>query len=579
MPGGLRTFPSAEALRRPPFGLPDLVVILGALALLIALARVGSGTLVAFVPHKHLVPHVDLAPRMLPYYAARSTLRMFVALIWSLLFTFAYGYAAAHSRRAERVLIPLLDVLQSVPVLGFLTITVTGFIALFPGSLLGLEFASIFAIFTAQVWNMTFSFYQSVRSIPKELEEIAALYRLSLWERFAKIEVPFGMVGLVWNSMMSFGGGWFFLAASEAISVANSNYTLPGVGSYVAAAVVQKNVLALVWAALTIAIVIVIVDQLFWRPVVAWADKFRFEQSAAASAPASWVYDILRAARVPRLVGRALAPAAEFVNRALARLTPARERLRTGDRRVLGDRAFNAILAVALALLAFYIGRFMLTSLGLREIGHSLVLGVVTMLRVAVLIVVSTLIWVPAGVAIGFHPRLARALQPVAQFLASFPANILFPFATLAFIAYHVPINYGCILLMALGAQWYVLFNAIAGAQGVPTELREMASDLRVRGRLRWLRLIIPGVFSSWVTGAITASGGAWNASIVSEVVTWGSTTLVATGLGAYITDATVKGNGAREALGICVMSLFVVTINRLLWRRLYAYAQTRFSL
>ncbi len=579
MPGALRTFPSAEALRRPPFGLPDLVVVLGALALLVALARIGSGTLVTFVPQKHLVPHVDLAPRLLPYYAARSTLRMFVALAWSLLFTFAYGYAAAHSRRAERVLIPLLDILQSVPVLGFLTITVTGFIALFPGSLLGLEFASIFAIFTAQAWNMTFSFYQSVRSIPKDLEETASLYRLSLWERFVKIEVPFGMVGLVWNSMMSFGGGWFFLAASEAISVANSSYTLPGIGSYVAAAVVQKNVPALVWAAVTIALVIVIVDRLFWRPVVAWADKFRFEQSAAASQPQSWVYDILRAARVPRLAARAFAPIAETVNRALARLTPARERLRVGDRHAPSDRAFNAILVIAVVLLLFYLARFMLMTLGPREIGHGITLGAATMLRVAVLIVLSTLIWVPAGVAIGFHPRLARALQPVAQFLASFPANIVFPFATLAFIAYRVPINYGCILLMALGAQWYVLFNTIAGAQSVPTELREMAADLRVHGSLRWQRLIIPGVFSSWVTGAITASGGAWNASIVSEVVTWGSTTLTATGLGAYITEATAKGDGAREALGICVMSLFVVTINRFVWRRLYAYAQARFSL
>ena len=228
-------------------------------------------------------------------------------------------------------------------------------------------------------------------------------------------------------------------------------------------------------------------------------------------------------------------------------MTPARERLSTGDRHVRGDRVFNAILIVALVLLAFYVARFMLMSLGLREIGHSLALGVATMLRVAVLIALSTLVWVPAGVAIGFHPRLARVLQPVAQFLASFPANIVFPFATLAFITFRVPINYGCILLMALGAQWYVLFNTIAGAQSVPTELREMASDLRVGGRLRWRRLIIPGMFSSWVTGAITASGGAWNASIVSEVVTWGGTTLTATGLGAYITDATSKGNGAAR--------------------------------
>jgi NitT/TauT family transport system permease protein len=554
-------------------------VILGALALLTAFARIGSGTLVAFVPQRHLVPHVDLAPRFLPYYAARSTLRMFVALVWSLLFTFAYGYAAAHSRRAQRVLIPLLDILQSVPVLGFLTITVTGFIALFPGSLIGLELASVFAIFTAQAWNMTFSFYQSLRAIPQDLTEVASLYNLSLWERFVKLEVPSSMVGLVWNSMMSFGGGWFFLAASEAISVGNTNYTLPGIGSYVAAAVLQKNVAALIWAAVTIAIVIVVIDQLFWRPIVAWSDKFRFEQSAAASQPVSWVYDIIRSAHVLKMMTRIWAPLAEVVNRALARVTAVRPSLRRERGSPTGDYAFNSALIVALLILGAYIAHFMLVTVGLPEVGRTFLLAAATMARVLLLVVVATLIWVPAGVAIGFHPRLARALAPVAQFLASFPANILFPFATLAFIRFRIPINFGCILLMALGAQWYVLFNAIAGAQSIPTELREMAADLRVHGWLRWRRLIIPGVFSSWVTGAITASGGAWNASIISEVVTWGSSTLVASGLGAYITEATGKGDGAREALGICVMSLFVVTINRLVWRRLYAYAQTRLSL
>jgi NitT/TauT family transport system permease protein len=536
----------------------------------IALARIGSGTVVAFVPKEHLVPKVSLDPRNLPYYAARSTLRMFVALLWSVLFTFAYGYAAAHSRRAERVLIPLLDILQSVPVLGFLTITITGFIALFPGNLLGLEFASIFAIFTAQAWNMTFSFYQSLRSIPKELEEAGALYGLSAWERFTKIEIPSGMVGLVWNAMMSFGGGWFFLAASEAISVGNQNYTLPGIGSYVAAAVVAKDVRALLLSALTIAVVIVVIDQLFWRPVVAWADKFRFEQSAAASQPTSWVYDIIRAAHLPALAGRAWAPIGEICNRWLSRLTRPAQQLRDAVRDPRSNAIYNGIVLLALIGIVCYIAWFLIDS-------H--VLGFFTMVRVFILIALSTVVWVPLGVAIGFHPRLARALQPVVQFLASFPANIVFPFATLAFIAYRIPINWGCILLMALGAQWYVLFNTIAGAQGIPTELREMTADFEVTGALRWKRFIIPGIFSSWVTGAITASGGAWNASIVSEVVTWGDTTLHASGLGAYITEATGKGDGGREALGIVVMSIYVVAVNHLVWRRLYAYARERFAL
>jgi NitT/TauT family transport system permease protein len=573
------TYPSLDALRRLPVRPADIVVILGALALLIALARVGSGTVVAFVPQKHLVPHVSVDPRYLPYYAARSTLRMFVALIWSVLFTFAYGYAAAHSRRAERILIPLLDILQSVPVLGFLTITITGFIALFPGSLLGLEFASIFAIFTAQVWNMTFSFFQSLRSIPKELDEAAALYDLSPWERFTKIEIPSGIVGLVWNGMMSFGGSWFFLAASEAISVGNQNYTLPGVGSYVAAAVIDKNIPALVWAALTIAIVIVVVDQLFWRPVVAWADRFRFEQSAAAEPPRSWVYDIIRAAHIPTIVARAWAPVGEVFNRTLARLSRPSQMLRSAVSAPAANTAYNVAVVVALAAIVAYIVYFLVSARVVGDVPHVFALGFFTMLRVFILIVFSTLVWVPLGVAIGFNPRLARGLQPLVQFLASFPANIVFPFATLGFIAYHIPINWGCILLMALGAQWYVLFNTIAGAQSIPTELREMTADIEVTGWLRWKRFIIPGIFASWVTGAITASGGAWNASIVSEVVSWGNTTLTAAGLGAYISAATAKGDWGREALGIVVMSVFVVIVNRLVWQRLYDYAKVRFSL
>ncbi len=573
------TYPSLDALRRLPVRPADIAVILGALALLIALARIGSGTTVAFVPQKHLVPQVSLDPRDLPYYAARSTLRMFVALIWSVLFTFAYGYAAAHSRRAERVLIPLLDILQSVPVLGYLTITITGFIALFPGSLLGLEFSSIFAIFTAQVWNITFSFYQSLRSIPKELDEAASLYGLSAWERFTKIEIPSGMVGMVWNGMMSFGGSWFFLAASEAISVGNQNYTLPGIGSYVAAAVVDKNIPALFYATITIAVVIVVIDQLFWRPMVTWSDRFRFEQSASAIPPSSWVYDIISAAHLPAMIARAWAPIGEFFNRAISKLTAAPKTHRSGSQETVGYRIYNIVVPLAVIAIVAYIVYFLISAKVIGDIPRVFELGFFTLLRVFSLIALSTVVWVPLGVAIGFNPRLAHALQPVVQFLASFPANIVFPFATLAFIAYHIPINFACIILMALGAQWYVLFNTIAGAQSVPTELREMTADLEVKGWLRWKRFIIPGIFASWVTGAITASGGAWNASIVSEVVTWGNTTLTAAGLGAYITEATAKGDSGRLALGIVVMSIFVVVVNRLLWRRLYDYAKVRFAL
>ena len=571
------TYPTPEAVRRPPFAITDLIVILGALTLLAVVAKVGAGFLAGFTPPATM-PRIDLDPRNLPYYAARSTLRMFIALGWSIVFTLGYGYAAARSRLAERVLVPLLDILQSVPVLGFLSITVTGFIALFPGSLLGLEFASIFAIFTSQVWNMTFSFYQSLRALPQELTEASTLFRLPAWQRFIKLELPSATIGLVWNGMMSFGGGWFFVAASEAISVLNQHYTLPGIGSYLAAAVEARNISALGYAVLTIAVVIIVVDQLFWKPVVAWSDRFRLEQSAAVEPPRSWLYDLVRATNIYRLVRRAIRPLGAFVNRSMSTMTSAVKPVRIVRWGAAADAAYNTALIALVAGLIFAGARFVVVTVGPAEVGKVCLLGLATLGRVVLLVTFATLVWTPVGVAIGFNPKLARLMQPVAQFLASFPANFVFPFATLAFIRLHISINWGSILLMALGAQWYILFNAIAGAQSIPTELREMADNFEVRGWHRWRALIIPGIFASWVTGAITASGGAWNASIVSEVVSWGSTKLTASGLGTYIANATSNGDWPRIALGVSVMALYVVALNRLLWRRLYRFAEARFA-
>jgi len=574
-----QTFPSPDALRRRPFGLADVVVFAGALGLLVIIAQVGAGAIVRFVP-PDVVPSIDLNPINLPYYVARSTLRMFIALGCSFLFTFVYGYAAAHSRRAEQVLIPLLDILQSVPVLGFLSITVTGFIALFPGSLLGLEAASIFAIFTGQAWNMAFAFYQALRTIPKELDEAAQLYRFSRWQRFRMIEVPTSMIGLIWNAMMSFGGGWFFIAASEAISVLNQHYTLPGIGSYVAAAIVAQNLSALGWAAVTIAVVIVLVDQLFWRPLVAWADKFKLEQSAAAEAPQSWLLDLLRAARLPRRIAVFFAPLGELINRLLAWLSqPRAPRAIDPTRQRMFDRLYTMILIVLVVGLLTLGVTFIVDNVGWAEVGRALLLGLATLGRVLVLVVLSTLIWVPIGVLIGFNPRLSRLLQPLVQFLSSFPANFVFPFATLFFIRTGVSLNWGSLLLMSLGAQWYILFNVIAGAQSVPTDIREMAANMGIHGWQRWRQIIIPAIFAAWVTGAITASGGAWNASIVSELVSWGATTLKAAGLGAYIAAATAVGDWPRIVLGVGIMSMYVVGLNRLVWRRLYTLAEQKFRL
>jgi len=573
----MKTFPTIETLKRAPFGLADVAVILGTLTILALITYLGSGLIVQFQPPT-IVPEIDLDPRNLPYYAGRSTLRMFIALFFSTIFTFAYGYVAANSARAEKVLIPLLDILQSVPVLGFLSITVTGFIALFPGSLLGLEAASIFAIFTSQVWNMTFSFYQSLRTIPKELDEATRLYKLSRWQRFTKLELPSAAVGLLWNAMMSFGGGWFFVAESEAISVLNQEYTLPGIGSYVATAIAQENLSALVWAVATIAVVIISVDQLFWRPLVAWSDKFRLEQSASSEAPESWVYDLLTKARIPRLVGNFLAPVTDRIDQYLSnlsRLLPPS----ANENELKNDRWFNFILWIVVGVLVAWALQFIVTTVGFAEVVKVFGLGCLTMLRVLVLLVFATLVWTPVGVRIGFEPKLAKLLQPIVQFLAAFPANFIFPFATLFFIRSGISINWGSILLMSLGAQWYILFNSIAGAQSIPTDLREMAAGIGLKGWKKWQKLIIPGIFSAWVTGGVTACGGAWNASIVSEVVSWGAISLKAEGLGAYIAQATTIGDWARITLGIATMSLFVVGINRIFWRRLYHLAETKYHL
>jgi NitT/TauT family transport system permease protein len=575
-----RMIPAPGSLRRPmAFGLADVAVILGALVLLALIARVGAGAFVAFVPPRN-VPAISLDPRQLPYYAARSTLRMFIALGASFAFTFAYGYAAARSRYAERVLIPLLDILQSVPVLGFLSITVTGFIALFPGSLLGLEAASIFAIFTSQAWNMAFSFYQSLRTLPRDLSEATAAYGLPLWQRFVRLEVPAAMIGLIWNAMMSFGGGWFFLAASEAISVLNTSYTLPGIGAYVATAVTARDIPALGYAVLTMAVVVVSVDQLFWRPILAWADKFRLEQNAAADVPQSWVFDLIQQSRIVPVIGRGIAPAGDALTAMLSSLGEMRVGKTLGPRAAATvDRVYSALLVVLVAALVVTGVHFILTTVGFAEVARVALLGFFTLVRVMVLLTFASLIWTPIGVAIGFNPRLAGYLQPLALFFASFPANFIFPVATIAFIRFGISINYGSILLMALGSQWYILFNSIAGASSIPTDLREMADDVGLHGWQRWRRLIVPGIFSSWVTGGITASGGAWNASIVSEVVTWGSSTLTATGLGAYIAQATTTGDWPRITLGVGMMSIYVVGVNRLLWRRLYGLAERKYHL
>ncbi|WP_328308370.1 ABC transporter permease subunit [Streptomyces sp. NBC_00442] len=571
--------PASRSAGRPArLSWVDAVIAAAVLVLFYVVLHVGHGTTVRFSTDQSI--KVDTDPSQLPYDAARSLLRMFIALAASIVFTFVYALAAAKSRRLERVLIPALDILQSVPVLGFLTVAVSGFVALFPGSLLGLECASIFAIFTSQAWNMTFGFYHSLTSLPRELDELSRSFGFTRWMRFWQVELPSGMIGLVWNGMMSFGGGWFFLVASEAISVNNKDYALPGVGSYAGAAIADGDLGKVGWAILTMAVMVIGVNFLFWRPLTAWAEKFKNEQSEASEVQRSVVLGFLRRSHWPRLLGKLFRPVGRTLSR-VGRIFGTDDRPLAVDpaRRRTGDIVF-AVVAGALILWGLFdLGRYLHDETGLGVFGEPLLLGLATLARVVVLVAAATVIWVPVGVRIGFSPRLTRIAQPVVQVLASFPANFLFPLAVWFFLKTGLSINIGGILLMALGAQWYILFNTIAGAMSIPSDLREAMDDLGVRGWQRWKRLILPGVFPAYVTGGITASGGAWNASIVAEVVTFGGTTLTATGLGAYIAQATASGDFPHLLAGVAVMSLYVVALNRLLWRRLYRLADTRFVL
>ncbi|WP_158888825.1 ABC transporter permease [Amycolatopsis anabasis] len=575
----LRSFPSRDVLSRPRSSVADVLVFVGAAALMWLLVRLMHGVSVPW--DEATAPStVSTDPAELPYYAARSLLRMFVALAISLVFTFVYATAAARLRRAEKVLLPVLDILQSVPILGFLSVTITGFIALFPGSQLGLECASIFAIFTSQAWNMTFAFYHSLVSQPREVDEAARLLRLSRWQRFWRVDVPSGMIPLVWNGMMSFGGGWFFLVASEALSVNNKHFALPGVGAYVAAANEEGRLDRVLLAMAVMVIMVVGVNVLFWRPLTAWAERFRVEESEAAEAPRSVVLNLLRRSRIPAFLARVFGWLVAPLDRIMGVFGLADHPLRTSPvRRRIGDVAFAVVVLAAIGYGVVRAVGYVAVTAGFGEVGHALLLGLVTFGRVIVLVVVATLVWVPIGVWIGLNPRISRLAQPVVQVLASFPANFLFPLATGVLVATGISLDWGGILLMSLGAQWYILFNVIAGASAIPNDLREAAADLRLPRALWWRKLVLPAIFPSYVTGGITAAGGAWNASIVAEIVSYGSTTLTATGLGAYISDATSTGNAPHILIGVVVMSLYVVGLNRLFWRRLYALAERRFSL
>jgi NitT/TauT family transport system permease protein len=520
---------------------------------------------------------LSLDPLHLPEYAARTTLRMFVALGLSLVFTLTYSTWAAKRPAAGKLLIPILDILQSVPILGFISITVVFFMSLAPGRVLGAELAAVFAIFTSQAWNMAFSFYQSLRTVPAELSEAADSFHLSPWMRFWQLEVPFALPGLIWNTMMSMSGGWFFVVASEAISVGNTHVALPGMGSYIALAIERSDLRAIGWAIVTMLVVILLYDQLIFRPLVAWVDGLRFEQEASGHRPRSWALTVMRRSRLVSTPSAAFYAAVRWTSWAMP--IGSAGSVRKLSARGMGDPLWFAVIVAIIGLALWRVAGFLIGETSLRDVTEVASLALLTMLRVFVLIALASLIWVPIGVWVGLRPRVMEVVQPIAQFLAAFPANLLFPVAVYGIVAWRLNPDVWLSPLMILGTQWYILFNVVAGAATIPGELRYAAQNFQVRGWLWWRTMALPAVFPYYVTGAITASGGSWNAAIVAELASWGKTRLEAHGLGAYIAEATAAGDFHRIVLGIATMSLCVVAINRSFWRPLYYYAERRFRL
>ncbi len=558
----------------------DVIALALIFAGFIAVARTSHAMTLPITAPQSTVVSLDYS--LLPSYALRTTIRMLAAMAASLLFTFTYATLAAKSARAERILIPILDVLQSVPILGFLSFTVTFFLALFPGSTLGAECAAIFAIFTSQAWNMAFSFYQSLRTVPHELDEAAQSFQLSAWQKFWQLETPFAVPSLIWNMMMSMSGGWFFVVAAEAITVGNTTVKLPGIGSYLALAIDDRRIDAVFAAIATMLVVIIIYDQLLFRPLATFASRFRVELSVGEEPQRSWILQLFRRTRWLRALSSI--PAHLFDRFALWRLDlPFPMPQTASGEKSLTDRALDFLWTAATAALGAWglwlIYRYVKASLTLADFGQAVEFTFFTMLRVVALMALASAVWVPIGVLIGLRPRLAEKIQPLAQFLAAFPANVLFPIAVVGILHFALNPDIWLSFLIVFGTQWYILFNVIGGATAFPNDLKEVAGSFRVGGWQWWTKVALPGIFPAYVTGALTASGGSWNAAIVAEYVKWGNDTVSAHGIGAYIAKATAAGDYPRIVLGVAVMSVFVIFFNRLLWRPLARLAERRYRL
>jgi len=555
--------------------LPDILMFGAAIALFYGVLVVGRTWLGPFTPEVE----ISRSPLALVAYAGYSLLRITIAYVLSLAFTLVYGYIAAYNPRAERFMIPLLDVLQSIPVLSFLPGVMLAMVALFPGRQLGVEAGAILLIFTGQVWNMAFSFYASLKSIPKEMREAAKVYQFSWWQRFIEMELPFAAIGLVWNSMMSVAGGWFFLMACEMFVLGSRDFRLPGLGSYLQTAASAGDTRSILWGVGTMIAVIVLLDQFVWRPVIAWAEKFKVEQVESSDAPRSWVLDLIRHSRsLAQIRKKTVRPLSERLMLYFSRPRSSDEPERHNAWKIWLIRLLGIIL---LAGISYGVVRVVMILTGLQkaEVQEAAIGLGATFLRVNLTLLLGALWTIPAGVAIGFNPRLARIAQPLAQIAASVPATALFPVVLLLLIRVGGGLGIGSIVLLLLGTQWYILFNVIAGAIAIPTDLKECCSVFRMKGIERWKKLILPGIFPYLVTGMVTASGGAWNASIVAEYFHFKGHIYTTVGLGATISQATDAGNFDLLLAATMMMAATVVTINRLVWRKLYALAETRYRL
>jgi NitT/TauT family transport system permease protein len=573
-------YTKSEAVKWPIPNYWDVIAFCLIFAI-IFLLTMGAKEMVSPYHLGQVIP-ISLNPKNLPHYALLTVMRMFIGLFFALLFTFIFGTWAGKNKNAEKIIVPMIDVLQSVPILSFLTITVGGFIALFSGSMLGPECAAIFAIFAAQAWNMILSFYQSIRLVPSDLREATQVFQLLSWQRFWRLDVPFAMPSLVWNMMISMSGSWFFIIASEAFSVANQKITLPGIGSYIALAISNADSHAIFYAIITMLIIILIYDQFLFRPLARWSRKFKFTSDEEDGTTPPWIIKLFQRTTLFNRVSLLLEDFSDaFINLSIYLHRVVYRRMT----KVIPEKGNQSGLLYKILLIFLVIGSlvtliyFILTTLSFAELRHLLFLGSCTGLRVAVMVIISALIWVPVGVWIGFRPHIAELIRPLVQFLAAFPANLAFPIMTILIMKFRLNIEIWVSPLMVLGTQWYILFNVLVGTMALPKDLRQAAATFGVTGWLKWRKLILPGIFPYLVTGTITAAGGAWNASILAEVISWGTVNLRATGLGAFITDAADRGDFLQVVLGTAIMCIFVLVINRLIWRPLYNLAARRFIL